>query len=462
MRAVLALTWRSPALVARGGGQGPGDRGLLTALAVLAFAVTTGIGLSVLGGLLGFSRRAADPANDVIAQLASTYVTLAWVAVVLLTVPLVALSGAAARLGVARRDERLATLRLLGVTPREVVGLTVLETARQGLAGAVLGLGLHVALLPVFTRIPFMGEPFTAGEMWVGWTGLLAAVVVVPLVAAVSGVASLRRVVISPLGVARRVTPPGLRWVRVLLLVGAVGAFVGFTQVMAGVAAAVGTAVLLVLLAVVFGTLNLVGPWTISVLGRLMAWRARTPSTLLAARRLTGDPKGSWRVVGGLGLASFVAGVVSVVPGIAKADMGPNPDATSVLLVDDLLTGGMLTLAIAFAVAAASAGITQAAGVLDRRREYALQQLAGAPIELFDAVRRREVLVPLVFVAGTSALVALVLLLPFFGMAKSTDPAGMLLLAGCLVGGVALMVAATETSRPLLRSVLRETVVRAD
>ena len=331
MRAVLALTWRSPALVARGGGQGPGDRGLLTALAVLAFAVTTGIGLSVLGGLLGFSRRAADPANAVIAELAATYVTLAWIAVVLLTVPLVALSGAAARLGVARRDERLATLRLLGVTPREVVGLTVLETAGQGLVGAVLGLGLYAVLLPVFTRIPFMGDPLSAAEMWVGWGGLLGALVVVPLVAAVSGAASLRRVVISPLGVARRVTPPGLRWVRVLMLLAAVGAFVGFTQVMAGFAAAVGTGVLLVLLAMVFGTLNLVGPWTISVLGRVMVRGARRPATLLAGRRLTGDPKGAWRIVGGLGLASFVAGVVSVVPGIAKRDMGPDPEATSVL-----------------------------------------------------------------------------------------------------------------------------------
>lgn len=44
--------------------------------------------------------------------------------------------------------------------------------------------------------------------------------------------------------------------------------------------------------------------------------------------------------------------------------------------------------------------IAQAATVLDRRREYALQQLAGVPVELFDAVRRREVLTPPVFVSG--------------------------------------------------------------
>jgi hypothetical protein len=104
----------------------------------------------------------------------------------------------------------------------------------------------------------------------------------------------------------------------------------------------------------------------------------------------------------------------------------------------------------------------QAASVLDRRREYALQQLAGVPVELFDAVRRREVLTPLVFVAGTSVVVAWGLLVPIVGLAGSVSVSGLLMVAGCLVGGGLLFFAATETSRPLLRSVLRETVVRAD
>ena len=88
------------------------------------------------------------------------------------------------------------------------------------------------------------------------------------------------------------------------------------------------------------------------------------------------------------------------------------------------MTGALLTLAITFAVAAASAGIMQAATVLDRRRDYALQRLAGVPAELFDAVRRREVLAPLLLVAGTSTVVAWLVLLPLFGTAAITRPAG--------------------------------------
>ena len=115
-------------------------------------------------------RRALAPGEqDVRAGL---YEILAWVAVVLLVVPLVTLGGAAARLGVARRDARLATLRLLGATPREVVGLTVAETAWQGLVGAVLGIVLYALLLPLCALLPFQGTTFSVAELWVGWQGL--------------------------------------------------------------------------------------------------------------------------------------------------------------------------------------------------------------------------------------------------------------------------------------------------
>jgi hypothetical protein len=451
MRTVLALAPR----MWRAGGRGQMST---TVLAVLAFTVTSALALSVIGGLLGFVGRAGDPSFDVTGNQADQYVTLAWLALILLAVPLMTLGGAAARLGVSRRDVRLSTLRLLGVTPREVVGLTLLETSWQGLLGAVLGIAGYGLLMPIWTRIPFMGRPFSAGELWVGWGPLLLTLLAVPLVAAVSGAVSLRRVVVSPLGVARRQTPPGMRWVRALAVAVAVAAFVVFTQVSGRLEEYVVIGVMLGLLGAVFGTINLLGPWTIGLLARVMVRRAQSPATLLAGRRLLDDPRATWRVVGGLGLAAFVAGILSVLPAMSSAADEGDGD----LFLTDLVTGGLLTLTIAFVLAAASAGIMQAASVLDRRREYALQQLAGVPVELFTAVRRREVLSPLLFVAVTPALVALMLLLPLFGIALVTNPAGLLMLGGCLVGGCLLVVGATEVSGPLLRSVLRETVVRPD
>ena len=137
MKAVLAL---APRLQRSGGST-------TTVLSVVAFAVTTAFGLSVLGGLLGFIGRVDDPPQALVSdgtsakETAEVYVVLAAIAVVLLVVPLVSLAGAAARMGVSRRDARLATLRLLGVTAREVRLVTAVETAAQGLAGAVLGGG---------------------------------------------------------------------------------------------------------------------------------------------------------------------------------------------------------------------------------------------------------------------------------------------------------------------------------
>lgn len=451
MRAVLAL---APRLRSAGGA----DTRTTTALAVLAFAVSTALTLSVVGGLLGFMGRAAAPRNAFEEANAGGYVVLAWVALVLLVVPLLTLGGAAARLGVSRRDARLATLRLLGVTPREVIALTVTETAAQGLVGAVVGVVLYGVLLPVWTLVPFMGGHFTVGELWVGVPVLGVAVVAVPLLAAVSGAVSLRRVVVSPLGVARRHTPRQLGVVRLLVALAGVGLFMVVSLALHALGPAA-IAFLVGALAIAFSTLNVVGPWLLGVFGRVLLWRARTPARLLAARRLLDDPRAAWRVVGGLGLAGFVAGCLAVLPVMST---GSEAGADEQIFTADLVTGGLLTLVIAFVLAAVSAGIAQAASVLDRRREHALQHLAGVPTELWRAVRRHEVLGPLLFVGVGSALTALVMLSPLIGFAGIEDPRGLALLAGCLTGGVLLVLAATETTRPLARRVLAEPVVRPD
>ena len=61
-----------------------------------------------------------------------------------------------------------------------------------------------------------------------------------------------------------------------------------------------------------------------------------------------------------------------------------------------------------------------------------------------------------------SALAAVLMFFPLLGTAVLASPDGLLLLVGCLVGGAALVFASTEMSRPLLRVVLADTVVRAD
>src|SRR4051812_16736281 len=259
MNPVLALAPRFQ----RAGGR---DSRVTTALAITAFTVTTGLTLGVVGGLLGFIARADEPVPPGGTDIRSFYEILAWFAVVLLVVPLVTLGGSAARLGVARRDARLSTLRLLGATSREVVGVTLVETAWQGLVGAVLGIGLYGLLLPLIALLPFQGTTFTVGELWVGWQGLLAALVAVPLLAGVSGAVSLRRVAISPLGVARRTAPRGMRFVRLLVALAGIGLFM-LVSAVGGALGAAAIAALVGALAIGFATLNAVGPWVLGLVG---------------------------------------------------------------------------------------------------------------------------------------------------------------------------------------------------
>lgn len=69
---------------------------------------------------------------------------------------------------------------------------------------------------------------------------------------------------------------------------------------------------LIAMLMLFYGTFWLLGPWVVDRLGRIVGRRAIRPATLLAARRLSDDPRGAWRTVSGLVLAGFVAGFFSV------------------------------------------------------------------------------------------------------------------------------------------------------
>ncbi|MEU2281791.1 hypothetical protein ABZ614_07525 [Streptomyces sp. NPDC013178] len=57
--------------------------------------------------------------------------------------------------------------------------------------------------------------------------------------------------------------------------------------------------------------------------------------------------------------------------------------------------------------AIASAGITAASSVLDRRRTYGLLRLAGTPLRILDEARRKEALIPVAVLAGGAVLTGL-------------------------------------------------------
>ncbi|WP_335992181.1 FtsX-like permease family protein [Glycomyces sp. MUSA5-2] len=277
------------------------------------------------------------------------YLILMVLAAILMAVPAAVFGAAAARLTVSRRDERLATLRLIGATPGQVMRLTLIETVLAAVAGSIAGSILWMLVTPLVALIPIDGGRWFTADLWADAPWIAIVALAVPVLVAASALLGLRSVVISPLGVARRVKPKGLKAIRVLIFAGLAAMFMIATQLISGSMIAV--AILIVLFAATLAAVNLIGPWLVQRLGRLLARTARGPARLLAARRLAEDPKAAWRTVSGVAIAGFVAGSVALFP----------------MLVTD--TGAQATESIAALVPAADAealAATLAADLGDR------------------------------------------------------------------------------------------------
>jgi hypothetical protein len=231
-------------------------------------------------------------------------VVLSQIGLVVLIAPCLVLVASAARLTAARRERRLAALRLAGATPQQVVAMTATETALASIAGAVLGVALSFPLREVTALIPWDGGDWYPSD----WTpsGFMIALVLVLAPALVVGAAvlGLRRAVSRPLGAAQQQTKRQPNAARLLWIVGAAVAFV----VALGVAKEGrdgGMTFVLLGLAAVAVSLVFAGPLVTSLLGKIFVSRWRSPATLLAGRRLRDDPKAAFRASAGVVLAVF-------------------------------------------------------------------------------------------------------------------------------------------------------------
>ncbi len=238
-----------------------------------------------------------------------TYADLTLIASVLLVVPLLTLGGAAARLGLARRDQRLAVLRLAGASSRQILTIVAVEAAAAALVGAALGALPYTALLPLVSRVPFGGGRWYPGDLWLGGPLLAAVLLAVTAGGALSALVTLRRVVVSPLGVTQRRRRTSRQLWRALVFLAAV---VGYLRLSRSSDPSLTT--LVVAFGIVFLALSLLGPAVLALLGRAMVATARRAARLLAGRRLLDDPQAAWRTVGGLALTGFVAGFLALFP----------------------------------------------------------------------------------------------------------------------------------------------------
>ncbi len=416
-------------------------------LPAVAFASVTALLAIVLGGAQTFWGYTDE--------LAPLYWMCAVTALVLLVVPLISLGHAAARLSARRRDDRLAVLRLLGMPGRSTALLAVVEASAVAFVGAVAGVLVSYLASPLVGLISFRGAPLGAAGVALPPLHAVLVVLGITTVAALSAVVSLRRVVISPLGVALKQRAPKLPWVQALFAVAGIvlasaiisavnglGAAGGFTAIIAGLGIAFGVALL---------ALDLIGSWLIGVFGRGKAKRAQTPADLLAARQILESPRGAWRQVSGVAMASFVA--VFAGSGVALLSAVEEPGSgADAFPVADIRTGIIITVIGSFIMVACSVGVTQAAQILDRRDVSRSLAIMGTPLEVQDAARRKATLLPLLLASVGSAILAGTLMFPLLGMAIVVAPISLAVILSSVAAGILLVLAALLATRPLLRA----------
>ncbi len=419
-------------------------------LPVVAFAVTTALLLVVTGGARMFL---VDPRAE---TAGGVYGTLAVLALVLLAVPLATLGAAAARLSSRRRNDRLATLRLLGASTREIWSLTVLEPTATAAAGALCGTVLYLALLPAVGLLPFFGGPVGVAAVAVDPALGAAVMIAVVAVAAVSAAAGLRRVTVTPLGVRTRSAAPPKRLVALIVGGILIAAFAFLVSGATTVGELFGGPAALFLLVSVFAgglaLLNLIGAPIVAARGRAMAKRADSAARLIAGRELAAHAGPAWRRVSGMALVSFIAVVAGC--GLALVDLVGNADP----MLIDIRTGVLATLGIAFVLLACAVGVTQAAAALEDRDLIVGLDRLGIPDAELRRARRLTVMVPLRWAAIGGAAVAAVLSFPIVGAALFVAPLSVATIVGTFAAGFALVALALASTRPIVTGIRRGTV----
>jgi hypothetical protein len=237
------------------------------------------------------------------AEVDSLLALLAGVGVVVLLVPSMVLVASASRLTAARRERRLAALRLAGATPRQVTAMVAAETGLAAVAGAAIGVAVSPVLHSMATWVSWGGGTWLAHDFVVPWQVVLLVALAVPVLVVGAAVAGLRRVVNSPLMAAGAGhTRKPLSKVRLAIVPVAVALFFwtlsdsDLNNSMLPVLASLG---------LLMWSPTLVGPWVTSALGGVFTKVWRKPAALLAGRRLRDDPRAAYRASAGVVLAVF-------------------------------------------------------------------------------------------------------------------------------------------------------------
>ncbi|MGP3942052.1 MULTISPECIES: FtsX-like permease family protein [Streptomyces] len=364
----------------------------------------------------------------------------------LLTVPVLSFVAQCSRLGAPGRERRLAAMRMVGATPRQVVRIAAAETAIASAVGSLTGLCVYFVGRALFDAPGPDGRRPLPTDVLPHPAAMAGITVGAPLLVTLMTVLALRRVTLTPLGVVRgtrRGRPSATPGVLILVGLGACAlvepAHRYFTEHPRNddvptlvMAALIVSGLLVVSIGVVSGT-----GWIAHTTGRLLHRFARRPAGLLAGRRLMADP---WS-----GSRTFSAMLVALIAGSAAAGLSALTVATveaqeentrryARLLGEPYNPPGstfyerayeLIGYAVVVAAAIAVTGLLVALvdGVTARRRTLASLVAAGTPRGILSRALGWQVLTPIVPIVLLS--VAVGALLPRLAVPDTRDSARM-------------------------------------
>ena len=241
------------------------------------------------------------------AQQISTPETQRLVAAVVAAIatPVVVLTATASRLSATIRDRRLASLRLLGLSPRQTRVVAATEVGVSAVVGTLVGALLFWATRPLVSGVHIAGRDWTTAPFEPAWWALVAVMIGVPLATVVVSLVPTRRLGRAILESERndrrpsrwRVTPLAVGLLTVTFTIWSVGRDdPEVTQSAAFFAGTILTGLGILLIIPVF--VRLIADVALGVTDR--------PTIRIAARRLQNQPGGMTRVVAGLLLGLFV------------------------------------------------------------------------------------------------------------------------------------------------------------
>src|SRR3954447_10942023 len=287
------------------------------------------------------------------------------------------------RLSAATREARLAAVRLAGATESQVRVLAAAEAGVAAAIGSLLGIPLFLATRPLLASGPIGGIHLFASDLTPPLWLAAAFLVALPTLAIVMSLGTMRRLVVSPLGVTRHVrrSHAGWRWALVLAAGVVVLAWSASRHADLKRLGDVATFVVVgsSLAALGFGLVG-TATWSAWAAARRLAGSVRSVPAMLGLRRLEAEPTSVSRVVGGVALMIVLVGVVQ--SGLLGLVRGEGPPS---LPVEARLLSGNEVGIFDGAKDTASLGVQDIPGVVSVRWTRKLQfGRSGTPIGIVE------------------------------------------------------------------------------